>query len=102
MWVDAAGRKVLSGRLVKDVALRHLGVVEPLNHKHPSPPELAPGDVVEIKALKRSPLHPFNGMWAIIEHVVRFVRSKGVEILRDDRHLWGNPFWMEFALFNPL
>jgi len=74
---------VPSGRLVKDVALRHLGVVEPLKQKHPSPPEFALGDVVEIKALKRSPLHPFNGMWAVIELVASFSYTVRISIARD-------------------
>ncbi len=81
--VDAAGGKVPSGRLVKDVALRHLGVVEPLKQKHPSPAEFAPGDVVEIKALKLEPLHPFNGMWAIIEHVVRYSYTVRISLAKD-------------------
>ena len=48
-----------------------------------SPPELAPGAVVEIKALKRSPLHPFNGMWAIVEHVGSFSYTVRISIARD-------------------
>jgi len=81
--VDAAGGKVPSGRLVKDVALRHMGIVESLKQKNTSPPEFAPGDVVEIKALKRSPLHPFNGMWAVIEHVGSFSYTVRISIARD-------------------
>ena len=81
--VVAAGGKVPSGRLVKDAVLRHLGIVDDLNQKHPSPPELAPGDVVEIKALKRSPLHPFNGMWAIVDHVGSFSYTVQISIARD-------------------
>ncbi len=48
-----------------------------------SPPEFAPGDVVEIKALKRSPLHPFNGMWAVIEHIGTFSYTVRISIARD-------------------
>ncbi len=81
--VDVAGGRVPSGRQVKDAVLRHLGIVEPLKQQHPSPPELAPGDVVEIKALKRSPLHPFNGMWAIIEHIGSFSYTVRISIARD-------------------
>jgi len=81
--VDAAGGQVPSGRLVKDAALRHMGVVERLKQKQPSPPEFALGDVVEIKALKRSPLHPFNGMWAIIQHVGTFSYTVRISIARD-------------------
>ena len=81
--VDAAGGKVPSGRLVKDALLRHMGVVEDLNQKHQSLREFAPGDVVEIKALKRSPLHPFNGMWAIVEHVGSFSYAVRISIARD-------------------
>ncbi len=81
--VEAAGGSVPSARVVKDALLRHLGVVEDLNQKHPSPPEFAPGDVVEIKALKRSPLHPFNGMWAIVEHVGSFSYTVRISIVRD-------------------
>ncbi len=81
--VEQAGGKVPSARLVKDAVLRHLGIVEQLEQKHASPPELAPGDVVAIKALKRSPLHPFNGMWAIIDHVGSFSYTVRISIARD-------------------
>jgi len=81
--VDAAGGKVPSGRLVKDLALRHMAVVESPKQKNASPPELAPGDVVEIKATKRSPLHPFNGMWAVIEHLGSFSYTVRISIARD-------------------
>jgi len=88
VWEEAVvsnGGKVPSGRQVKDAVLRHqgMGIVERLKQKHPSPPELAPGDVVEIKALKRSPLHPFNGMWAIIEHVGSFSYTVRISIVRE-------------------
>jgi len=76
-------RKVPTERIVKDAVLRHKGVVDGPNQKHPSPSELAPGDVVEIKALKRSPLHPFNGMWAVIEHVGTFSYTVRISIARD-------------------
>jgi len=81
--VEQAGGKVPSARLVKDAVLRHLGIVEQLEQKNASPPEFAPGDVVEIKALKRSPLHPFNGMWAIIEHVGSFSYTVRISIARE-------------------
>jgi len=45
------------------------GIVERLKEKNPSPTEFVAGDVIEIKALKRSALHPFNGRWGIVEHV---------------------------------
>ncbi len=75
VWSEAVkqnGGKVPSERVVKDAVLRHLGIVERLEQKNASLRELAPGDVVEIKALKRSPLHPFDGMWAIVDHVGSF------------------------------
>jgi hypothetical protein len=104
-WLEAIqrtpGKKVPSASTIKAVVLERKGIVERLKQKHPPPPEFGLGDVVEIKAVKGSPLRPFNEMCGIIERVVRFVRSKWVEILRDDRHLWGNPFWMEFALLIP-
>jgi len=81
--IKAAGGRIPSGRLVKDAVLRHIGIVDGPNQKNASPPELAPGDVVEIKALKRSPLHPFNGMWAIIEHVGSFSYTVRISIARD-------------------
>ena len=83
--VDAAGGRVPSGRQVKDAVLRHqgMGIVERLKQKHPSASEFAPGDVAEIKALKRSPLHPFNGMWAIIEHIGSFSYTVRISIARD-------------------
>ena len=81
--VVAAGGKVPSGRLVKDAVLRHMGIVEDLNQKQASLREFAPGDVVEIKALKRSPLHPFNGMWAIVEHVGTFSYMLRLGIVKD-------------------
>ncbi len=58
--VEQVGGKVPPARIVKDVTLRHMGGVERLKQKHPSPPEFTPGDVVQIKAIKRSPLHPFK------------------------------------------
>ncbi len=80
--VEAAGGSVPSARVVKDALLGHLGVVE-RPKQHPSPREFAPGDVVEIKALKRSPLYPFNGMWAVIEHVGSFSYTVRISIARD-------------------
>jgi len=59
------------------------GIADPLKPKHPSPPEFAPGDVVQIKALKRSPLHPFNGMWGIIEHIGSFSYTVRISVARD-------------------
>ena len=81
--VEVAGGKVPSERIVKDAVLRHKGVVDGPNQKHPSLREFAPGDVVEIKALKRSPLHPFNGMWAIIEHFGSFSYTVRISIVKD-------------------
>jgi len=81
--IKAAGGRIPSGRLVKDAVLRHIGIVDGPNQKNASPPELAPGDVVEIKALKRSPLHPFNGMWGMIEHVGSFSYTVRISIARD-------------------
>ncbi len=81
--VEVAGGKVPTERIVKEAVLRHKGVVDCPKQQHPSPPEFAPGDVVEIKALKRSPLHPFNGMWAIIEHVGSFSYTVQISIARD-------------------
>ena len=60
-----------------------MGIVDSPNQKHPSASEFAPGDVVEIKALKRSPLYPFNGMWAIIEHIGSFSYTVRISIVRD-------------------
>ncbi len=61
-WIEAVartpGKRIPAASTVKAVVLEMKGIVEPLNQKHPSPPELAPGDVVAIKALKRSLLHP--------------------------------------------
>ncbi len=81
--VEAAGGMVPSGRLVRNAVLRHVGIVERLKQKNPSPPEFAQGDVVEIKALKRSPLHPFNGMWGTIEHVGSFSYTVRISIAKD-------------------
>ncbi len=86
VWQSAvvqAGGKVPPARIVKDVAMRHRGIVDHLKQKNPPPPEFAPGDVVEIKALKRSPLNPFNGMWCIIEHVGSFSYTVRISIARD-------------------
>ena len=86
VWSEAVkqnGGKVPSERVVKDAVLRHMGIVEDLNQKHRSPREFAPGDVVEIKALKRSPLHPFNGMWAIVEHAGSFSYTVRISIVKD-------------------
>jgi len=84
--VKAAGGKVPTERIVKDAVLRHQGIVERLKQKNPLPPEFTLGDVVEIKALKRSPLHPFNGMWGIIEHVGSFSYIVRVSIAKDVQH----------------
>lgn len=46
-------------------------------------PEFVLGDVVEIKALKRSPLYPFNGMWGMIEHVGSFSYTVHIGIAGD-------------------
>ncbi len=62
---------------------RHMGVVERPKQKQASLREFAPGDVVEIKALKLEPLHPFDGMWATIEHVGSFSYTVRISIVRD-------------------
>ncbi len=81
--MEQAGGKVPPARIVKDAVLRHKDVVDGPKQKNPSPPELAPGDVVQIKALKLEPLHPFNGMWAIIQHVGSFSYTVRISIARD-------------------
>jgi len=81
--VEMAGGKAPSARIVKDAVLRHKGIVERLKEKHPSSPEFAQGDVVEIRVGKRSPLHPFNGMWGIIEHVGSFSYTVQISIAKD-------------------
>jgi len=88
VWEEAVvsnGGRVPSGRQVKDAVLRHqgMGIVEHLKQKHPSASEFAPGDVVEIKALKLEPLHPFDGMWGTIEHVGSFSYTVQVSIAKD-------------------
>ena len=81
--VEQVGGKVPPARIVKDLVMRHMGVVERLKQKNPSPSEFTQGDVVEIKALKRSPLHPFNGMWGMIEHVGSFSYTVRISIAKD-------------------
>jgi len=81
--VEASSGRVPTERVVKDAVLRHQGIVERLKQKNPSPPEFTLGDVVEIKALKRSPLHPFNSMWGTIEHVGSFSYTVRVSIAKD-------------------
>jgi len=82
--VERAGGKVPSERIVKDAVLRHKGnIVECLKQKNPSAPEFAQGDVVEIRVEKRSPLHPFNGMWGTIEHVGNFSYTLAVSIAKN-------------------
>ncbi len=81
--VNLADGKVPTERTVKQALLRHKGIVERLKEKHPSLPEFAQGDVVEIKSLKRSPLHPFNGMWGTIEHVGSFSYTVQISIAKD-------------------
>ena len=81
--VEQVGGKVPPARIVKDLVMRHLGVVERLKQKHPSSPEFAQGDVVKIRVGKRSPLHPFNGMWGTIEHVGSFSYTVQVSITKD-------------------
>jgi len=86
VWEEAVREAggVPSGRLVKDVVLRHKGsIVERLKQKNPPPPEFAVGDVVEIKAAKGSPLRPFNGMWGIIEYVGNFSYTVRISIAKD-------------------
>ena len=60
-----------------------MGIAEGVKEKNPTHPEFRAGAVVEIKALKRSPLHPFNGMWAIIEHVGSFSYTVRISIAKD-------------------
>ena len=81
--VEAAGGKVPTEGLVKDAVLRHKGIVERLKEKHPSQREFAQGDVIEIRVLRRSPLHPFNGMWGTIEHVGSFSYTVRISIAKD-------------------
>ena len=81
--VDLADGKVPTERTVKQALLRYVGIVEHLKQKNPSPPEFARGDVVEIRVGKRSPLHPFNGMWGMIEHVGSFSYTVRVSIAKD-------------------
>ncbi len=81
--VEQVGGRVPPARIVKDAVLRHVGIVERLKQKNPSPSEFAQGDVVEIKSLKRSPLHPFNAMWGTIEHVGSFSYTVRVSIAKD-------------------
>jgi len=81
--VEASGGRVPTERVVKDAVLHYQGIVERLKQKNPSPPEFAPGNVVEIKALKRSPLHPFNSMWGTIEHVGSFSYTVRFSIAKD-------------------
>lgn len=81
--VEQSGNKVPSARLVKDLVSRHLGIVERLKRKNPPPPEFTLGDVIEIKAVKHSPLRQFNAMWGIIQHVGSFSYTVRVSIARD-------------------
>ena len=86
IWLQAvaqAGGKVPPARIVKDLVMRHMGIVEDHSQKNPSSTEFVAGDVVEIKALKRSPLHPFDGMWATIEHVGSFSYMLRLGIAKD-------------------
>ncbi len=86
-WIEAVartpGKRIPAASTVKAVVLEMKGIADPLKPKHPSPPEFAPGDVVQIKALKRSPLHPFNGMWGIIEHIGSFSYTVRISVARD-------------------
>lgn len=68
--VKVAGGFVPSARIVKNMALRYKGIVQPVNQQNPPSPEFAPapGDVCLISAAKRSPLRPFDGMWGVVEH----------------------------------
>jgi len=63
--------------------LRHKGIVDCLKQKSPPSPEFAQGDVVAILVGKRSPLHPFDGMWGVIEHVGSFSYSVDISIVKD-------------------
>jgi len=87
--VEAAAGKVPTERVVKEAVLRHKGIVERLKEKNPPPIEFIQGDVVEIQAASRSPLHPFNGMWSIIEHVGSFSYTVQVSIAKDTQQCRG-------------
>ena len=80
--VEAAGGKVPTERIVRNAVLRQKGIVERLKEKNPSPPDFTLGDVVKIKALKHSPLRPFNGMWGTIEHVDSFSYTVRISITK--------------------
>jgi len=85
--VEEAGGKVPSERIVKDVVLRHKkDIVQRLKEKNPSPPEFAEGDVVEIRATKHSSVRPFDGMWAVIEHVGSYSCTVQISIAREVQH----------------
>jgi len=85
--VEEAGGKVPSARIVKDVVLRHKkDIVQRLKEKNPSPPEFAEGDVVEIRATKHSPVRPFDGMWAVVEHVGSYSCTVRISIAREIQH----------------
>jgi len=84
--VEQAGGKVPSARIVKDVVMRHKSIVEQLKEKHPSPPEFAEGDVVEIRATKHSPVRPFDGMWALVEHIGSYSCTVQISIAKDAQH----------------
>ena len=84
-WLEAIvrtpGKKMPTASTVKAVVLERKGIVERLKQKNPSPPEFAQGDVVEVKAAKHSPLHPFNAMCGIIEHIGSFSYTIRISIV---------------------
>jgi len=85
--VEEAGGKVPSARIVKDVVLRHKkDIVQRLKEENPSPPEFAEGDVVEIRVTKHSPVRPFDGMWAVVEHVGSNSCTVQISIAREVQH----------------
>ncbi len=86
-WLEAIqrtpGKKMPTASTVKAVVLEMKGVVDHLKQKKPAPPEFALGNVVEIKAVKHSPLRPFARMWGIIEHVGSFSYTVRISIAKD-------------------
>ena len=84
-----AGGKAPSARIVKEAVLRHKGIVKSPKEKNSSSLEFSQGDVVEIQAVKRSPLHPFHGMWGIIEYVGSFSYTVRLSIAKDTQQCKG-------------
>jgi len=80
------GKKVPAASTVKEVVKEMKGIVDHLKEKHPSPPEFAEGDVVEIRATKHSPVRPFDGMWAVVEHVGSYSYTVRIGIAKEVQH----------------